>query len=106
MNDSGIFPMEYNVLVKPKVVEERTKGGVYLPDENKEREQFAQTEGTLVAVSPGAFTFNYEGFPSDAPRPAVGQRVMFSKYQATETKGQDGETYWLMKDKAVAAVLA
>lgn len=97
-NPSGIRPLEYNVLVRPREIEEKTKGGLYLPDEHREREQFAQTEGEIVAMSPLAF--NYD---TDAERPAIGARVMFFKYQATEVRGRDGGRYWLMKDKAIAA---
>ena len=106
MNASGISPVEYNVLVRPKTVEEKTKGGLYLPDDAKEREQFGQMEGELVAVSPAAFTFNYEGWPEGAGLPKPGDKVVFSRYQATTVKGQDGQDYWLMKDKAIAGVLA
>ena len=105
-NPSGINPVEYNVLVKPKAVEDKTAGGLYLPDDTKEREQYGQMEGDLVAVSPAAFTFNYEGWPDLSPLPKAGDRVVFSKYQATEIKGADGEKYWLMKDKAIAGVMA
>jgi chaperonin GroES len=105
MNTSGIYPLEYNVLVAPKKVEEKTAGGIILPDDNREKEQYGQTEGTLVAVSPAAFTFNYEGWPENHELPQVGDRVFFSRYQATEVKGTDGETYWLMKDKSLAGVM-
>lgn len=105
MNNSGISPMEYNVLVQPKKVEEKTAGGLYIPDDTREREQFGQMEGILVAISPAAFTFNYEGWPEDAALPKVGDRVFFSKYQATEIKGNDGEKYWMMKDKSIAGVM-
>lgn len=106
MNTSGIIPVEYNVLVKPKMVEDQTSGGLYLPDSTKEREQFGQMEGDLIAVSPAAFTYNYEGWPDHSERPKAGDRVVFSKYQATEIKGHDGGKYWLMKDKAIAGVMA
>lgn len=105
MNTSGINPVEYNVLVKPKAVEEKTTGGIFLPDSTKEREKFGQMEGELVAISPAAFTYNYEGWPEGAELPQVGDRVVFSKYQATEIKGSDGETYWMMKDKSIAGVM-
>lgn len=104
MNNSGISPVEYNVLVKPQKVEEKTKGGLFLPDDTREREQFGQMEGVLTAISPGAFTYNYEGWPDWADLPRAGQRVVFSRYQATEIKGDDGEIYWLMKDKAIIGV--
>lgn len=105
-NPSGITPMEFNVLVKPKAVEEKTKGGIFLPDDTKEREQFGQIEGELIAVSSGAFTYNYEGWPDEAQRPQVGDRVVFTKYEAAEIKGQDGQKYWMMKDRAILGVLA
>lgn len=105
MNTSGINPVEYNVLVKPKAVEEKTAGGIFLPDSTKEREQFGQMEGELIAVSPAAFTYNYEGWPEGSAPPQVGEQVVFSKYQATEIKGADGETYWMMKDKSIAGVM-
>jgi chaperonin GroES len=105
MNSSGIMPVEYNVLVKPREVEEQTKGGLLIPDQMKEREQFAQQEGTLVAVSPGAFGFNYPEWPTDARKPQAGDAVLFAKYQATEVRGRDGVTYWMMKDGAIAALM-
>lgn len=102
-NTSGIQPVEYNVLVKPKIVEEKTAGGIYIPEQRREKEQFAQQEGVLVAVSPLAFT--YEEWPAGSRLPRVGDQVLFLKYQAEEVKGLDGEKYWLMKDKAIAAIM-
>ena len=106
MNSSGIMPMEYNVLVQPKEVEEKTKGGLLLAPETLEKEEFGRINGTLVAVSAGAFTENYYGWPEDARKPQVGDHVFFSKYSATEIKGRDGATYWLMKDRDIAGVMA
>lgn len=106
MNESGIQPMADNVLVRPKKVEERTAGGIFIPEDTKEREQFGQIEGDMVAASPGAFRYNYPEWPDGASRPQVGDRVIFSRYQATEVKGRDGEKYWLMKDTSIAGVLA
>lgn len=106
MNDSGITPVEYKVLVKPKAVEEKTVGGLYIPEDTKQREQYGQVEGTLVAKSPAAFTFNYEGWPDGSAAPEIGDKVVFSRYEGNEIKGADGETYWLMADKAIMAVLA
>jgi co-chaperonin GroES (HSP10) len=104
MNTSGIQPVEYNVLVKPKGVEKKTAGGVFIPEQRLEREEYAQTSGMLVAASPAAFTFNYEGWPDGAEPPKAGDQVYFTKYEATKIDGSDGETYWLMKDKSITAV--
>lgn len=102
-NKSGFLPTEFNVVVLPDDVEEKTTGGVFLPDSTKEKESFGRTDGVLVAVSPLAFT--YEVWPEGARIPAVGDRVMFSKYNATEFKGRDGRKYWLMKDKSIAGIM-
>jgi len=101
MNPSGIKPMEYMVLVAPKKVEEKTTGGIYLPDSHKEKEQHAQKQGVLIAKSPLAF--NYDTW-AEEDKPQIGQRVLFFRYQADEVRGVDGETYWLMKDKSIAGV--
>ena len=103
MNDSGIAPVGHNVIVRPKPVEERTKGGVILPDEKQDRDGFARTEGTIVAISPLAF--RWQDWPEGATWPQVGSRVFFSRYQAETIKGADGEDYWIMKDESIAGVL-
>ena len=103
MNTSGLLPMEYNVLVLPTEVEAKTTGGVFLPDAVKEKEEFGRMEGSLVAVSPLAFS--YAEWPEGARKPEIGDRVIFSKYQATEFRGKDGGKYWLMKDKSIAGIM-
>lgn len=102
MNASGIRPMEYNVLVKPVEVEKTTKGGLILAESTVEKDEFARMEGTLVAVSRRAFTF--EGPPLEDD-PKIGDRVLFSRYNATELTGKDGAKYWLMKDKSIMGVM-
>lgn len=105
MNKSGMTPMWDKVIVKPKIVEEKTSGGLFIPDEMKDREQHGQMEGQLVAKSAGSFRYNYPDWPEDAKLPEVGDNVFFSRYQATEFTGKDGETYWLMKDTSIAGVM-
>lgn len=105
MNTSGIRPQEFNVLVKPKQVEEKTAGGLHLPKSAIEKDEFGRTEGKLVAVSPMAFTFEGD-WPDgrESEKPQIGNEVIFFKYQATELTGRDGDKYWLMKDKDIAGV--
>lgn len=105
-NTSGLHPVAYNVLVKPKEVETTTTGGIILADSTVEKEQFGRVEGTLIAISPGAFTENYHGWPDDGQRPAIGDEVLFSKYQANEMTGRDGGKYWMMRDRDIAAVVS
>ena len=101
-NPSGIRPVEFNVLVKPKEVEERTAGGIIVPDIARDREQVAAVEGEIVAVSPLAFTYEDWG---DHEKPKVGDRVYFAKYAGMLVKGRDGVEYRLLKDKDLGAVI-
>lgn len=105
-NPSGVYPTEYKVLVRPKAAEEKSKGGILLPDETKERNQFAQMEGELVAVSPLAFTYANAAEWMGAPKPKPGDRVLFAKYAGAVIKGRDGVDYRIVNDKDLTAVLA
>lgn len=104
-NTSGISPTEYKILVLPKIVEDRSKGGIIIPDITKERDQFAQMEGKLVAVSPLAFSYANECEWGAAEKPAPGDRVLFAKYSGAVVTGADGKEYRLVNDKDVAAIL-
>lgn len=104
-NTSGISPQAFNVLVAPQEVQAKTKGGLLLPDEVKTREQFAQTEGVLIAVSLMAFRFAEWPKDREDEKPAIGDRVFFSRYVATKVTGTDGREYWLMKDENIAGVM-
>jgi chaperonin GroES len=106
MNTSGINPLGYNVLVKPEVVEKKTKGGLYMPDPVVEKEEYARMKGVLVAASPMAFTFGDWPADADHMKPRVGDRVLFARYNATEITGEDDEKYWLMKDESIAGVFS
>jgi len=103
MNPSGIEPTEYKVLIEQDKVEEKTKGGIILPDEHKDRQQFAQVRGRIVAMSP--FAFPYEKDWPDDTKPQPGDRVMFAKFAGADVEGADGKTYRIANDKDVTAVL-
>ncbi len=104
MKSSGIDPIVYNVVVKPEKVAEQTKGGILIPDAARERDQYGEHKGVLTAISPMAFSF--VEWPTYAPKPQVGQRVIFVKYAGTLVQGADGEDYRVMNDKDVLGVLA
>lgn len=101
-NQSGWKAVEFKIIVLPQEIERETKGGLILPDQTVEKEEFGRTEGIIVDASPMAFTTE-EGLWPRAPQ--IGDRVMFSKYGATQFRGRDGRDYWLMNDKAVVAVM-
>jgi co-chaperonin GroES (HSP10) len=92
--------------VQPIKVDEKTKGGIILPDETKERDQFAQMQGTLIAVSPLAFTYADKVDWGDYAKPKPGDKVMFARYAGAAVKGKDGADYRIISDKDISAVLA
>lgn len=96
-------PMEFNVVVELDPSETKTPGGVILLDAAKERDKLGAQEGTLVAVSPHAFT--YAEWPDDVEPPSVGNRILFARFSGL-VREQDGKTYRILKDKDVAAVIS
>lgn len=101
-NPSGIEPIEFKVLVRPKKAEERTKGGIVLPEQVVEKDQHAAMEGEVIAMSPLAFT--YEEWPAGSRKPEVGDVVVFARYAGITVKGNDTVEYRLMNDKDIVAV--
>jgi chaperonin GroES len=103
INDSGLEPVEYNVVVKMDAVAEKTAGGIFLPPAAKDKDELATDEGTLVAVSPHAFTYVEDWPEGSMPRP--GDRVMFAQYAGRIHEFQ-GRKYRVLKDKDIIAVIA
>lgn len=99
MNESGIIPIEYKVLVLPEQVDEKTAGGLYLAQQTREKEEMAQQKGTLIAVSEGAF----DDWPGHKPQ--VGDYVYFSRYAGAILEGKDGKKYRLILDKDLGAIM-
>ena len=90
-----IRPVEYKVLIKPRKVEEKTEGGIFIPDSAKEKEEFAKAEGEIIAVGAIAFTD-----PPWLDCPKVGDFVIFDRYAGVEV-----EEYRLINDKEILAVI-
>lgn len=103
MNTSGINPCEFNVLVLPDPVEQKTKGGLILSDETMDRHKHAGTFGTLVALAPLAF--NADIWPENKPRPEPGTRVLVAKHAGTFCVAPDGVEYRVVKDRDIVAVM-
>ncbi len=92
----NIKPLGDRVVVQVMEREEKTKGGIVLPDTAKERPQ----EGKVVAAGPGRTLDNGERVPLEVK---VGDRVLFSKYGGTEVK-IDGEEYLILRESDILAV--
>ena len=91
-------PLGDRVLVKRVEEEEKTKGGIIIPDTAKEKPQ----EGEVVAVGPGARDDNGKLQPLDVK---AGDRILFGKWSGTEVK-IDGEDLIIMKESDILGVLA
>ena len=94
-----IQPLADRVVVKPQDNEERTRGGIYLPDTaSKEKPQ----EGTIVAVGDGKLNDNGDRTPIAVK---VGDTVLFAKYAGSEIKLDDVD-YLILAEKDILAVMA
>ena len=90
-------PLHDRVAVRRIEAEERTAGGIIIPDTAKEKPQ----EGEVIAVGPGARDESGKLVPLDLK---TGDRVLFGKWSGTEVK-IDGEDLLIMKESDVMGVI-
>jgi chaperonin GroES len=90
-------PLHDRVVVKRIEQEEKTKGGIIIPDTAKEKPQ----EGEVIAVGPGARNERGEIVPLDVK---AGDRVLFGKWSGTEVK-IEGEELLIMKESDLLGVI-
>jgi chaperonin GroES len=90
-------PLHDRVVVKRVAEEEKTKGGIIIPDTAKEKPM----EGEVVAVGPGA---RDEKGTLVAPDVKAGDRILFGKWSGTEIK-LDGVEYLIMKESDIMGIL-
>ena len=90
-------PLHDRVVVRRIESEEKTAGGIIIPDTAKEKPQ----EGEVIAVGPGARDEAGKLIPLDVK---VGDRILFGKWSGTEVK-IDGEELLIMKESDVMGVI-
>jgi chaperonin GroES len=90
-------PLHDRVVVKRLEGEEKTKGGIIIPDSAKEKPQ----EGEIVAVGPGARDETGKLVPLDVK---AGDRILFGKWSGTEVK-VDGQDLLIMKESDILGVV-
>ncbi len=90
-------PLHDRVVVRRIDAEEKTKGGIIIPDTAKEKPQ----EGEIIAVGPGARDETGKLQPLDVK---PGQRVLFGKWSGTEVR-IDGEDLLIMKESDIMGVI-
>jgi chaperonin GroES len=93
----GFKPLHDRVLVRRVEEEEKTKGGIIIPDTAKEKPQ----EAEVIAVGPGARAEDGSVTPLDVK---VGDRVLFSKYGGTDVK-IDGEDMTILRESDILGIV-
>jgi chaperonin GroES len=91
-------PLHDRVVVRRITADEKTKGGIIIPDTAKEK----PSEGEIIAVGPGGRDENGKLTPMGVK---AGDRVLFGKWSGTEVK-LDGEDLLIMKESDIMGVIA
>jgi len=94
----NIQPLGDRVVVKGLEAEEKTKGGIVLPDTAKEKPQ----EGKVVAVGKGKVL---EGGTVQPLEVKPGDKVLYGKYSGTEVITKDGEELLIMREEDIFAII-
>jgi chaperonin GroES len=90
-------PLHDRVVVERIDAEEKSKGGIIIPDTAKEK----PSQGEIIAVGPGGRDENGKLIPIDVK---VGDRILFGKWSGTEVK-IDGVEYLIMKESDIMGVI-
>ena len=93
-----IQPLGDRVVIQALEAEEKTKGGIVLPDTAKEKPQ----EGKIVAVGKGRTMENGTIQPLEVK---VGDRVLYAKYSGTEVTTKEGEELLIMREEDILAII-
>ena len=92
-----IRPLQDRVIVRRLEEEEKTKGGIIIPDTAKEKPQ----EGKVIAVGKGKVTEDGKVIALDVK---VGDKILFGKYSGTEIK-IDGEEHLIMREEDILGII-
>jgi chaperonin GroES len=97
MSEIKLKPLGDRVVVKPAAAEEKTAGGIILPDTVKEK----PVEGTIVAAGPGKVADDGKAIKMEVK---VGDKVLYGKYSGTEVT-INGEEYLIMRESDIFGIL-
>jgi chaperonin GroES len=93
----NLKPLADRVVVKSAEAEEKTKGGIILPDTAKEKPQ----QGEIIAVGPGKVSDSGALVKMEVK---VGDKILYGKYSGTEVT-VDGEEYLIMRESDIFAII-
>ena len=101
----GLVPLEYQCVIALDAQGEKI-GSIIMPSSVQEKDKLAAQEGTLVAISPHAFSYA-DSWP-EGSKPEVGQRVLIRRYSGVMHERGEGSTkraYRLVSDKDIIAIV-
>ena len=93
----NLKPLTDRVIVKPMKQEEKTKGGIIVPDTAKEK----PVEGTVIAVGPGKVSEDGKLVKMEVKE---GDKILYGKYSGTEVT-VEGEDYLIMHESDIFAII-
>ncbi len=93
----NIKPLSDRVVIEPLEAEEKTSGGIYLPDTAKEKPQM----GKVVAAGPGKIS---DAGQKIAMEVKVNDKILYGKYSGTDVNF-DGKDYLIMRESDILAIL-
>ncbi len=93
-----IKPLGDRIVVKPLEAENKSKGGIVLPDTAKEKPQ----EAKVVAVGKGKVL---ENGSVQAPEVKVGDKVLYGKYSGNEITTKEGEELLILREEDILAII-
>ena len=93
----NLKPLADRVIIKPMETEEKTKGGIIVPDTAKEK----PIEGIIMAVGPGKVTEDGKQVKLEVKE---GDKVLYGKYSGTEVT-VEGEEYLIMRESDIFAII-
>ena len=96
-SDLGVRPLHDRILVRRMAEDEKTAGGLFIPDTAKEKPQ----RGEIVAAGKGRVTEDGKTLPLEVK---AGDRILFGKYAGTEIK-LAGEEYIMMREEDVLGIV-
>ena len=99
MNVKELKPLGDRVLIEPIFEEEKSKGGILLPDTvSKEKPQV----GEVLAIGPGVISKEGKIIPMTVKK---GDKVVYAKYSGTDIKGDNDEDYLILSEKDILAIV-
>lgn len=97
-NEIGVRPLHDRILVRRMAEEEKTAGGLFIPDTAKEKPQ----RGEIIATGKGRITEDGKILPLEVK---VGDKVLFGRYSGTELK-LEGQEFLMMREEDILGVFA